>query len=184
MYAGFYTVANAQYSGEKIAFRTFWDGYRMRGKVKKFSRRIFLFFVLLFVVMILMVFGAFDDIPDFILQGPLPIVIFLAFFSAGVLYQIALPNALFINEISGKEAYAQSREAMFQQLGPAALLFFILVVLNILGAMIYGLGLLFTIPFSAYCWQYLWETQAGDLKDRTMEEMINQIGQTGENESV
>jgi hypothetical protein len=176
VYAGFYTASRTYFSGEKITFKSYWEGYALRKNVKRFSGRIILFFILLLALMVAAILGAFDEVPDLLLKGPLQVTVFLAGMAAGTLYQIALPNAIFSEGISGKEAFARSRENMFQQLGPASLLFFILFLTNMLGAAFFGIGLLFTVPFSAYCRQYLWETQAGALRHQDIEAKIEQIG--------
>lgn len=175
VYAGFYVVGKRFYAGKKVSFNSFWEGFSMRKKVRKFSDRILLTIIAAFFVSF--IFSITINIPH-IADIPVFAILTLIVFSVFILYQIALPFAIFTEE-KATRIYAMSRQLMFQQIGPAALLFLILFAINLLGALPYGIGLVITIPFSAYCWQYLWETQAGALRHQDIEAKIEQIG-TGE----
>lgn len=174
VWAGFHKVGHLAFQEKDIRFDSFWSAFSTKGLRGYAGRMVGLYIISVLIPAIISI-TLLDDI-----AAPWTILVFntaaqLAFMTLFLLYQIAIPNIVF-NKMKTGEAFAQSRKYIFSQIGPAILLFIILALINALGLLFAGIGLLITIPFSVYCWQYVWETRSGVFQHADVEQLIDQIG--------
>jgi hypothetical protein len=164
LYAGFYVVANKITNGERYEFQSFFEGFNRALEMilaSIFKIIISLFFIIPYLIIIFysvsskINFNSSFDNFEGIFSIVLLIIPMLLF--GFVIFVLLLPFLiwtdliiLFSDKYKAWDSLVLSFKLTLKNYFPILIFATILLLLNIFGAVLFGFGLLFTIPFT-YC---------------------------------
>ncbi|MFK7971777.1 MAG: hypothetical protein AB8F95_15530 [Bacteroidia bacterium] len=192
--AGFYLAGYRLYRNESIGFSTYFRGFDHLGQIV-IMNLIYagVYFVLAIVLVLLGAIIGFSFFQDFSssTSGASPgmivflVLIMVVFFTIiiafSLAYMFAVPNVTNL-KLQAWDAMELSRRVAFKQAGGLLGLFFLIVLINVLGTLLFGIGLLITVPVSMFVVQAAWEQVIGGEGGQHLDNLIDEFGTDKEEE--
>jgi hypothetical protein len=179
---GFFVAGHGLYRGRKVSLSEYFGGFSMVKEFVLITLMLYGMLVLLFIPLglgtyLLADIGGTNNFAEYfwiMYIGVLGFVLALGLLAA-IVYPFALANTIHLY-LKAWGAMELSRRVVFKSFGRVALLVIQLFILNVAGGILFGLGLLITIPITFFAIQVAWEQLIGKQAVPHFDQLIDEFG--------
>jgi uncharacterized membrane protein len=180
---GFFIAAYKLYRGKEINLSDCFSGFNQIGQLVLMALIVYGFFMLILIPLGIGTFlvmdggGSNNSSTEYFYIFYIGLMLFalVVGFAASVAYLFALPNIMHLG-LKAWGAMELSRRVIFKSFGRILLLVFLIYLINIAGIIVFGLGLLVSIPVSFFVTQVAWEQMVGIQAVPHFEQLIDELG--------
>lgn len=180
---GFFVSGYKLYRKEKVTLSDCFSGFNKLGQLVLVALIMYGFLILIFIPLGTGAFfmmdagGSDNNLAEYLYAyyaGLIAFVLIVSFL-ATIVYLFALPNIIHLN-LKAWDAMELSRRVILKSFGSVSLLVLLVYLVNVAGTMLFGLGLLISVPVSFYVVQVAWEQLIGKHAVPHFDQLIDELG--------